>query len=46
MLGEQYEKFMAEPKFSYAIGGKSVIVHPSDGLRACVIDVLHNFKVD
>ena len=45
-LGEQYEKFMAEPKFSYSIGGKSVIVHPSDGLRAGVIDVLHNYKVD
>ena len=45
-LGEQYEKFMAEPKFSYTIAGKSVIVHPSDGLRAGVIDVLHNFKVE
>lgn len=45
-LGEQYEKFMAEPKFSYTIAGKSVIVHPSDGLRAGVIDVLHNYHVE
>jgi hypothetical protein len=46
LLGEQYEKFMAEPKFSYTVAGKSVIVHPSDGLRAGVIDVLHNYKVE
>ena len=45
-LGEQYEKFMAEPRFSYAVGGKTVIVHPSDGLRAGVIDVLHNYHVE
>jgi len=45
-LGEQYEKFMTEPKFSYTIGGKSVIIHPSDGLRAGVIDVLHNYQVE
>jgi molybdopterin-guanine dinucleotide biosynthesis protein A len=45
-LGEQYEKFMGEPKFSYMIAGKPVIVHPSDGLRAGVIDVLHNYQVE
>ena len=45
-LGEQYEKFMAEPKFSYAVAGKTVTVHPSDGLRAGVVDVIHNFKIE
>lgn len=45
-LGEVYEKFMAEPKYSYTIGGKKVIVHPSDGLRAGVVDVIHNYKIE
>ena len=45
-LGEVYEKHMAEPKFSYMIAGKSVIVHPSDALRTGVVDVIHNFKIE
>src|SRR5512134_741609 len=45
-LGEVYEKHMTEPRFSHTIGGKSVIVHPSDGLRAGVVDVIHNFKIE
>jgi hypothetical protein len=45
-LGEVYEKYMEEPKFSHMIGGKSVIVHPSEGLRAGVVDVIHNFKIE
>ena len=40
-LGEVYEKYMEEPKFSYTIAGKSVIVHPSDGLRKDVVEVIH-----
>ena len=45
-IGEVYSKFMEEPKFSYTIAGKTVIVHPSDGLRAGVVDVIHNFKIE
>jgi len=45
-IGEVYSKFMEEPKFSYTIAGKAVIVHPSDGLRAGVVDVIHNFKIE
>jgi uncharacterized FlaG/YvyC family protein len=40
-LGEAYEKYMAEAKFSYQVAGKSVIVHPSDGLRADVVQIIH-----
>jgi hypothetical protein len=46
MLGEQYEKFMAEPQFSHTIAGKKVIVRPSDGLRAGVVDVIHNYNIE
>jgi hypothetical protein len=45
-LGAQYEKFMAEPQFSYTIAGKKVIVRPSDGLRAGVVDVIHNYNIE
>ncbi|HWR98593.1 MAG TPA: hypothetical protein VN317_09260 [Candidatus Methanoperedens sp.] len=45
-LGEVYEKFMAEPKFSHTIGGKKIIVHPSDGLRAGVVDIIHNYNIE
>ena len=45
-LGEVYLKFMEEPKFSYAIAGKTVKIHPSDGLRAGVVDVIHNYKIE
>jgi hypothetical protein len=40
-LGEAYQKYMTEPKFSVTIGGKSVIVHPSDGLRKDVVEIIH-----
>ena len=40
-LGEVYEKHMEEPKFSLTIAGKSVIVHPSDGLRNDVVQIIH-----
>ena len=40
-LGEVYEKHMEEPKFSVTIAGKSVIVHPSDGLRNDVVQIIH-----
>jgi hypothetical protein len=40
-LGEVYEKYMEEQRFSYQIAGKSVIVHPSDGLRADVVQIIH-----
>jgi flavin-dependent dehydrogenase len=45
-LGEQYEKFMAEPQYSYTIAGKKVIVRPSDGLRTGVVDVIHNYNIE
>jgi hypothetical protein len=37
---------MDELKFYHAIGGKTVIVHPPDCIRAGVEDVNHNFKVE
>jgi hypothetical protein len=40
-LGEVYEKYMEEPKFSHMIAGKSVIIHPSDGLRKDVVEIIH-----
>jgi hypothetical protein len=40
-LGEVYTKYMEEPKFSHMIAGKSVIVHPSDGLRKDVVEIIH-----
>ena len=40
-LGEVYEKFMEEPKYSYTIAGQDVIVHPSEGLRAEVVRIIH-----
>ena len=40
-LGEAYEKYLSEPKFSMAIAGKSVIIHPSDGLRKDIIEIIH-----
>ncbi|HWR71821.1 MAG TPA: hypothetical protein VN604_01485 [Nitrospirota bacterium] len=40
-LGEAYEKYTEEPRFSVTIAGKSVIVHPSDGLRKDVVEIIH-----
>lgn len=40
-LGEAYEKYQEEPRFSVTIAGKSVIVHPSDGLRKDVAEIIH-----
>lgn len=40
-LGEAYQKYMTEPKFSSTIAGKKVIVHPSDGLRKDVVEIIH-----
>lgn len=40
-LGEAYGKYMEEPKFSVVIAGKSVIVHPSEGLRTDVVQIIH-----
>jgi hypothetical protein len=40
-LREAYQKYTAEPKFSYAVGGKNVIVHPSDVLRKDVAEIVH-----
>jgi hypothetical protein len=40
-LGEAYQKYMAEPRFSFTIAGKKVIVHPSDGLRTDVVEIIH-----
>lgn len=40
-LGEAYAKYMGEPKFSTTIAGKQVLVHPSDGLRKEVVEIIH-----
>lgn len=40
-LGEAYAKYMTEQKFSHSVGGKKVIVHPSDGLRKDVVEIIH-----
>jgi hypothetical protein len=40
-LGEAYQKHMTEPKFSVTISGKNVMVHPSDGLRTDVVEIIH-----
>jgi len=40
-LGEAYQKYMEEPRFSTAIAGKTVIVHPSDSLRSDVVQIIH-----
>jgi hypothetical protein len=40
-LGEVYAKYMEEPKFSATIAGKSVIVHPSEGLLKDVVQIIH-----
>ena len=40
-LGEAYQKHMGEPTFSTVIAGKSVKVHPSDALRADVVQIIH-----
>lgn len=40
-LGEAYAKYMAEPKFSYTVAGKTVIIHPSDALRKDVVEIIH-----
>ncbi len=40
-LGEAYEKYMEEPRFSATIAGKKVTVHPSDGLRKDVVEIIH-----
>ena len=40
-LGEAYQKHMGEPSFSFTIAGKSVKIHPSDALRADVVQIIH-----
>jgi hypothetical protein len=40
-LGEAYQKHMEEPKFVFTIASKEVIVHPSDGLRKDVVEIIH-----
>jgi hypothetical protein len=40
-LGEAYAKCMDEPKFSATIGGKKVIVHPSENLLKEVVQIIH-----
>jgi hypothetical protein len=40
-LGEIYEKYMGEPKYSFTIAGKSVVVHPSDAFREEVYQTIH-----
>jgi len=40
-LGEAYAKCMEEPKFSSLIGGKKIIVHPSENLLKDVVQIIH-----